>query len=146
MAATSVTGESIDIVGTVEATLHLGSTTRKHQFMVARNVTPPAILGWDFFCANDASLSTSSFSMPGITIPLVSKHQHQAPLKCNVSLVGKAVIPPLCETHVHGILSPTQADLIRTAYDGLFDPDLPQHVEIASARCLARPQDGLILV
>ena len=85
--------------------------------------------------------------MPGITIPLVySKHQHQAPLKCNVSLVGKAVIPPLCETHVHNILSPTQADLVPTDYDGLFDPDLPQHVEIASSRCLARPQDGLILV
>ena len=84
--------------------------------------------------------------MPGLTIPLATKQQIQAPLKCNVSLVGKTVIPPLCETHVHGRLASTQVDIIPTDYDGIFEPEPQQHLHVASARCLSRAQDGLILI
>ena len=146
LTATSVTKELLDIIGTIHTSIHLGNTTRRQTFMVARGITHPVIIGWDFFWNHNASLSTTTFSMPGVKIPLVSKHQHQAPLKCNVSLVGQAVIPPLCETHVHGRLSSTQVDITPANYDGIFEPGTQEHLHVASARCLSRPQDGLILI
>lgn len=146
--ASSVTGESIDTIGKTLATLHLGNKTLKHQFCVARNITHPFILGWDFLSAQGASISslTSTFCMPDVCIPLVDRQQHQTPLKCNVSLIGKTSLPPMSEVHVHGRVIPPQADVIPQNYDGMFEPSIHEHLPIAGARSLSRPQDGIILI
>ena len=146
--ASSVTGESIDTIGTSAPTLHLGNKTLKHLFFVARNITHPFILGWDFLSEHDASISTltSTFSTPDVCIPLVDRHQHQAPLKCNVSLIGKATLPGMSEIHVHGRLIPPQPDVVPQDYDGMFEPSIHEHLPIAGARSLSRPQDGVVLI
>ena len=146
--ASSVTGESLDTIGAATPTIHLGSRSTQHQFYIARNVTHPCILGWDFFTKHGASISslTSTFSFLDSTIPLVDRHQHQAPLRCNVSLVGTATLPGMSETHVHGRLVSPQADVIPQDYDGIFEPSMDEHHQVAGAKSLFRPQDGLILV
>ena len=146
--ASSVTGESIDPIGTSAPTLYLGNKTLKHLFFVARNITHPFILGRDFLSEHDASISTltSTFSKPDVCIPLVDRHQHQAPLKCNVSLIGKVTLPGMSEMHVHGRLVPPQPDVIPQDYDGISEPSIHEYLPVVGARSLSRPQDGIILI
>ena len=84
--------------------------------------------------------------MPDVCIPLVDRHQHQTPLKCNVSLIGKATLPAMSEIHVHGRLIPPQPDVVPQDYDGMFEPSIHEHLPIAGARSLSRPQDGVVLI
>ena len=144
--ASSVTGEPVDNIGTVVASIHLGNKATQHKFFVARNITHPVILGWDFITQQNASISSASFNMPGATIPFVDRQQYQAPLKCKVSLVGNAHISPMCETHVQGRLSSPQFDIIPQDYDGYFEPTTQDQVPVIGARSLFKPQDGLILI
>ena len=144
--ASSVTGEPVDNIGTVVASIHLGNKATQHKFFVARNITHPVILGWDFITQQNASISSASFNMPGATIPFVDRQQYQAPLKCKVSLVGHAHISPMCETHVQGRLSSPQFDIIPRDYDGYFEPTTQDQVPVIGARSLFKPQDGLILI
>ena len=146
--ASSVTGESLDTIGSATATLHIGSKTISHQFYIARNICHTCILGWNFFTEHGASISslTSTFYIQGSAIPLVDHRQYQVPRRCNVSLVGKATLPQMSESHVHGRLISQQADMSPRDYDGFFEPSIDEHHQVAGARCLFRPQDGLILV
>ena len=144
--ASSVTGEPVDNIGTVVASVHLGNKATQHQFFVARNITHPVILGWDFITNQNASISSASFNMPGSTIPFIDRQQYQAPLKCKVSLVGHSHIPPMCEIHVQGKLASPQFDIIPRDYEGYFEPATQDHIPVIGARSLFKPQDGLILV
>ena len=144
--ASSITGELVDNIGTVAPSLHIGNKSTQHKFFVARNITHSVVLGWDFIHSHKASITPTSFDMPGTTIPFVDRQQYQAPLKCKVALVGQAQIPPRCETHVQGRLSSPQFDIIPRDYDGYFEPALQDHIPVIGARSLFKPQDGLILV
>ena len=144
--ASTITREGIDIIGTTSPTIHLGNKTTRHMFNVARNITHPFVLGWDFMFKHDATLSTTTFTMPGMSIPLVDRRQYQVPLKCNVSLIGKATLPGMSEVHVQGRLIPPQPDVIPQDYDGIFEPSIHEHLHVAGARSLSRPQDGIILL
>nr|XP_054755855.1 uncharacterized protein LOC129261849 [Lytechinus pictus] len=146
--ASTITREGIDIIGTTSPTTHLGNKTVKHLFRVARNITHPFVLGWDFMDQHDASISarTSTFNMPGMSIPLVERHQHQVPLKCNVCLIGKTTLPGMSEVHVQGRLISPQPDVVPQDYNGIFEPSIDEHLNIAGARSLSRPQDGIILL
>ena len=84
--------------------------------------------------------------MPGLTIPLAERHQCQTPLKCNVALIGKATIPAMSETHVQCRVIPPQPDIVLEAYDGIFEPSVSDHLPVAAARSLSRPQHGVIVV
>ena len=143
--ASTITREGIDIIGTTSPTIHLGNKTTRHMFNVARNITHPFVLGWDFMFKHDATLSTTTFTMPGMSIPLVDRRQYQVPLKCNVSLIGKATLPGMSEVHVQGRLIPPQPDVIPQDYDGIFEPSIHEHLHVAGARSLSRPQDGIDL-
>ena len=146
--ALSVTGEPIDCIGTAVATVHLGCQTVKHPFFIARNISHSLLLGWDFFTKHKATISSdsSTFNMPGVTIPLADRHQYQMPLHCNVALIGQVTIPAKSEMHVQGRLLTPQPDILPHDYDGMFEPTLQEHFNIAGARSLSRPQEGIILV
>ncbi|XP_030845295.1 uncharacterized protein LOC115925484 [Strongylocentrotus purpuratus] len=144
--ASTITGGLVDNIGTIVPSLHLGNKATQHKFVVARNITHSVVLGWDFIDSQNACISPTSFNMPGNVIPFIDRQQYQAPLKCKVSLVGQARIPPSCETHVQGRLSSPQFDIIPRDYDGYFEPTLQDHIPVIGARSLFKPQDGLILV
>ena len=52
----------------------------------------------------------------------------------------------MSEIHVHGRLIPPQPDVVPQDYDGMFEPSIHEHLPIAGARSLSRPQDGVVLI
>lgn len=46
--ASSVTGQLLDILGSVIAPIHIGDVTFSHVFHVVRTATHPVLIGWDF--------------------------------------------------------------------------------------------------
>ena len=138
---TSVTRESIDIVGLASLSLHLGNRSVQHQFLSARNISHSLILGWDFFWQHQASISsvTATFDMPGTSIPLADEAA-TTPLRCNALLVDRVTIPSMCEINVQAQIF-SQHGVTPDGYEGMFEPQIREHLSAAAARSLCTVQN-----
>ncbi len=52
----SVTGQLLDILGSVTAPIHIGDVTFTHVFHVVCTATHPALIGWDFLIEHNVTV------------------------------------------------------------------------------------------
>lgn len=140
----SVTGHSLDTLGTVNIALQLGSLNLQHEVQVIRNVGQTILLGWDFLQQHNAVLD--------LGIGICRLHSHNLPLLCTTELIPGScsalvaectTVPPYCEMHCAVKLIPPTANLCTPAeYNGLLEPYQMDLDGIAVARTLARVNEG----
>lgn len=140
----SVTGQSLDTLGTVNISLRLGPLHLQHEVQVIRNVSQNMILGWDFLQQQGAVLD--------LGIGVCRLHSHSLPLLCATDMVPDSctalvaectTIPPYCEMHCAVKLTPPTANLtVPAEYSGLLEPYPTDLNGLAVARTLAKANEG----
>ena len=127
-------------------TLYLGDTRIQHQLHIAKNISHPLILGWDFFTQHQAWISptTATLEMSGTSIPLVDPSSIFS-LRCNAVLVDEVTIPPMSEMNTQARLYPKHG-ITPDGYEGLFEPQIRDHLAASAARSLCSVRHGHITV
>ena len=73
----SVSGEPLDVLGSIIIPFNMSSVQLQHKFLVIRNINHSMILGWDFLIANNVTMnmSNSSVLINDTYIPMLHKEQ-----------------------------------------------------------------------
>lgn len=99
--ASSVTGQPLDILGSVTAPIHIGDVTFSHVFHVVRTATYPVIIGWDFLIEHNVTvnISLTRLELHNTTVPFSSPHS-LIPVQNSAVTIAQVTIPPLSEVVV----------------------------------------------
>ncbi|KAJ8045567.1 hypothetical protein HOLleu_08601 [Holothuria leucospilota] len=102
----SVTGDTIDAVGRVTATISIGSNRLLDEFHVARNVSKPLILGWDFLLRHKASvdITEGTMTLGEEAVPLLRRQYFDEP---NI-LIPRALVQVKEGHTIATIVNPTR--------------------------------------
>ncbi|KAJ8037827.1 hypothetical protein HOLleu_18745 [Holothuria leucospilota] len=144
--AKSVTGENIDSVGTVRATLSIGSQLCKNDFHVVRNVSRPLLLGWDFLLHNQATVDVREgvLVIGDDKLPLLRK-RHDAPASCNLITVEHTIIPPESYVQIRAMLETSPYIISPDSYVGILEPKYFDEPAILVPRTISKIHDGHLL-
>ncbi|KAJ8035113.1 DNA damage-inducible protein 1 [Holothuria leucospilota] len=139
----SVTGDSIDAVGRVTATVSIGSNRLLDEFHVARNVSKPLILRWDFLLRHKASVDIIKgvMTLGNEEVPLL-KRQTGAPLCCNLILQNPVTIPPESQVQVKAKLETSPYKMLPDKYDGVIEDRYFDEPSILIPRSLVQVKEG----
>ncbi|KAK7877355.1 hypothetical protein WMY93_031928 [Mugilogobius chulae] len=141
----AVNGQTLDTLGTIDMTFHLGQTSWRHTFHVLRESTQAVLLGLDFLAENRAllDLGRGVLEIGGASLPLLYQTQ-LIPKCCNVSLADSIVLPPLSEAlvPVH-VRSPGGATKPVTDFEGYLEPNVPDSAGLVVAHTVANVKNGI---
>uniref|UniRef100_A0AAV2LVC5 Reverse transcriptase RNase H-like domain-containing protein n=1 Tax=Knipowitschia caucasica TaxID=637954 RepID=A0AAV2LVC5_KNICA len=141
----AVNGQTLDTLGTIDVSLHLGRASWRHTFHVLRESTQAVLLGLDFLAVNRALLDLGrGFLKIGDTcLPLLYQAQ-LVPECCNVSLADGVIIPPLSEAlvPVH-VRPPGGANRPVTDFEGYLEPNVPDSAGLVVAHTVANVKNGV---
>jgi hypothetical protein len=140
----SVAGEPLDILGSLEVPLCMSVVQLQQNFCIARNITQPLILGWDFFVSNNVVLDipNSKLQVHGMSVPLLHKEE-LIPIACKAVVATTVQIPANTEKQVLLRIS-NDHTLVSCDYTGVFEPE--NSLDFMFARTLAITEDGCIPV
>lgn len=141
----AVNGQTLDTLGSVDVSFHLGQTSWWHTFHVLRESTQAVLLGLDFLAENRAllDLGRGVLEIGGESLPLLYRAQ-LIPECCNVSLADGVVIPPLSEALVSVHVRPTGgAERPVTDFEGYLEPNVPESAGLVVAHTVASVKNGV---
>ena len=145
----SVSGNSVDVLGSVDLTITIAHCRIRHRFVVARNIQQSMILGWDFLVANEINLNMSDFSiqLDGVKVPLLSK-QEFIPFSCSVVIDENIVVPSNTEMVVPMRLVNANSSCYNFCpdYAGIFEPERNEDVLLACSCTATVSKKGIIPV
>lgn len=145
----AVTGDYLDILGTLPITIRLGNDAFTHIVQVVRNVTQPVIVGWDFLLTHHAVLDLREGILKvgsRTSIPLLCATE-TAPLRCNAVTLSPVVVPAMSQMTVLAQVQPTVGVLdLNADYTGILEPGPPSFKGLLAACTLAPVQAGLTYV
>ncbi|CAL9702845.1 unnamed protein product [Knipowitschia caucasica] len=140
-----VNGQTLDTLGTVDVSLHLGRASWRHTFHVLRESTQAVLLGLDFLAVNRAllDLGRGVLEIGDTCLPLLYQAQ-LVPECCNVSLANGVIIPPLSEAlvPVH-VRPPGGANRPVTDFEGYLEPNVPDSAGLVLAHTVANVKNGV---
>ncbi len=142
--ASSVTGQLLDILGSVTAPIHIGDVTFTHVFHVVRTATHPALIGWDFLIEHNVTVDIphSRLQLYNTSVPL-SPPQSLIPVQSFAVTVAQVTVPPMSEMVIpisvkdNGVANP-----FTDMYVGILEPQPPPVVSLGVARTLTSVQKG----
>uniref|UniRef100_A0AAV2MQ11 Reverse transcriptase n=1 Tax=Knipowitschia caucasica TaxID=637954 RepID=A0AAV2MQ11_KNICA len=141
----AVNGQTLDTLGTVDVSLHLGRASWRHTFHVLRESTQAVLLGLDFLAVNRAllDLGRGVLEIGDTCLPLLYQAQ-LVPECCNVSLADGVIIPPLSEAlvPVH-VRPPGGANRPVTDFEGYLEPNVPDSAGLVVAHTMANVKNGV---
>lgn len=146
--AHTLTGQQLDILGSLPVTLRLGSHTFSLDMYVVRDSRQDVLLGWDFFKTHGALIDTVSgfFMIKNDKIPLLSSSQ-TLPFCCNVSLLSQVSVPPLTEIVVPAsVTCATEMGSQLHGFQGILEPNVAFDKDLAVARSFSNVVNGLTVV
>lgn len=141
--ARAVNGQLLDTLGTVTATLRLGSQSMQWVFHVLRESTQTALLGLDFLIAHHALLdfSRNRLQLWGMDIALLSC-KDLIPVCCNVSLTANLTLPPMSEMLVPVSVSPSGPATHLPEFIGYLEPNPQSKSGCVVAHTLTSVKNG----
>ena len=122
--ATSVNNEPVDLIGVLDINIRIGKQDIRFPFYVARNVTFPALLGWDFMQSTGMMINgqKGELLLRGEVIPLLPQWR-AFPRVCSATMMETEVIPARTEIVVRASLEPARkADVVLDGFSGVLDP------------------------
>lgn len=142
--ASSVTGQQLDILGSVTAPVHIGDVTFSHVFHVVRTATHPVLIGWDFLIEHNVTVDIphACLQLYNTSVPL-SPPQSLIPVQSSAVSVAQVTVPPMSEMVIpisvkdNGIANP-----FTDTYVGILEPQPPPVVTLGVARTLTSVQKG----
>uniref|UniRef100_A0AAV2JF16 Reverse transcriptase RNase H-like domain-containing protein n=1 Tax=Knipowitschia caucasica TaxID=637954 RepID=A0AAV2JF16_KNICA len=141
----AVNGQTLDTLGTIDVSLHLGRASWRHTFHVLRESTQAVLLGLDFLAVNRAllDLGRGVLEIGDTCLPLLYQAQ-LVPECCNVSLADDVIIPPLSEAlvPVH-VRPPGGANRPVTDFEGYLEPNVPDSAGLVVAHTVANVKNGV---
>ncbi|CAL9686084.1 unnamed protein product [Knipowitschia caucasica] len=141
----AVNGQTLDTLGTIDVSLHLGRASWRHTFHVLRESTQAVLLGLDFLAVNRAllDLGWGVLEIGDTCLPLLYQAQ-LVPECCNVSLADDVIIPPLSEAlvPVH-VRPPGGANRPVTDFEGYLEPNVPDSAGLVVAHTVANVKNGV---
>uniref|UniRef100_A0AAV2LHR9 Uncharacterized protein n=1 Tax=Knipowitschia caucasica TaxID=637954 RepID=A0AAV2LHR9_KNICA len=141
----AVNGQTLDTLGTVDVSLHLGRASWRHTFHVLRESTQAVLLGLDFLAVNRAllDLGRGVLEIGDTCLPLLYQAQ-LVPECCNVFLADGVIIPPLSEAlvPVH-VRPPGGANRPVTDFEGYLEPNVPDSAGLVVAHTVANVKNGV---
>ena len=146
ISAWRISGQMLNVLGTITVTLRLGQTTRQHVFNVIRESTQPALLGLDFLVPNRALLDYAGgrLHLWDTVIPFLSGRD-LIPECCNVSIAAGMTLPPLSEMLVPVSVSPPGPVDQLPEFVGYLSPNSKSKSECVIAHTVTSVKDGVTM-
>ncbi len=141
---TSISGDTLDSVGTLSANVTLGKHTVSHSFQVIRNCSKALVLGWDFLSMHKIVMNMS-FQLGEDSISFVGVDQHSLKL-VNVTVCTTMVVPALSEAVITAKLASPHTGLQPNGYTGVFEPYYREDSKMGFAWTVTKADKGLIYV
>ncbi|XP_057191395.1 uncharacterized protein LOC130555303 [Triplophysa rosa] len=136
--ASSVTGQLLDVIGSVTAPIHIGGVKFSHVFHVVRAATHSVLIGWDFLIEHGVTVDIphARLQLYNTSVSFLSP-QSLIPVQSSAVTVAQVTVPPMSEMVVpvsvkeNGIANPCT-----DTYVGILEPQPPQVVTLGVARTL----------
>lgn len=144
---TSISGDTLDSVGTLSANVTLGKRTVSHSFQVIRNCSKALVLGWDFLSMHKIviNMQNMSFQLGEDSISFVGVDQHSLKL-VDVTVCTTTVVPALSEAVITAKLASLHTGLQPNGYTGVFEPYYREDSKIGFAWTVTKADKGSIYV
>lgn len=144
---TSISGDTLDSVGTLSANVTLGKRTVSHSFQVIRNCSKALVLGWGFLSMHKIviNMQNMSFQLGEDSISFVGVDQHSLKL-VDVTVCTTTVVPALSEVVITAKLASPHTGLQPNGYTGVFEPYYREDSKIGFAWTVIKADKGSIYV
>ena len=141
----SVSGEPLDVLGSMIIPFNMSSVQLQHTFLVIRNINHAMILGWDFCIANNVTIdiSSSSVLINNTSIPMLHKEQ-LIPIISNAVVSCTVTIPANSEKNILLKVFTDDQNLVSYDYTGILEPEINSNILVA--RTLSISNNGCIPV
>jgi len=133
-------GEPLDVLGSLDVSFCMSVVQVQQRFMVARDITHPLILGWDFFVANNVVLDVpnSKLQVHGMSVPMLNRND-LTPITSKVVIATNIQIPANSEKNILMKVSDDRG-MISSDYTGIFEPE--SESDLLFARTLSITSNG----
>lgn len=138
MLAYSVTGQPLDILGSVTALVHIGDATFSHIFHITRTATHPVLIRWDFMVKHAVTVDIPHKQLRLYdTAVFLSPPQSFIPVQSAAITIAEVTVPPMSEMTVSvSIKDGAVANPFTDLFVGILEPQSPQAVSLGIARTL----------
>ncbi len=142
--ASSVTGQPLDILGSVAALVHVGDAIFSHTFHITRTATHPVLIGWDFMVQHAVTVDIPCKQIRLYdTATSLSPPQSFTPLHSAAITVAQVTVPPMSEMTISvSIRVGVVANPFTDSFVGIVEPQSPQAASLGIARTLTTIQNG----
>ena len=144
--ARSIDGSKVVTVGTINLSFRLGKTYRRMNCRVVRNLIHDLVLGWDFFEQYDAQLYAKDgyLMCQGERINLLPQMSRLGGAR--YAMMEEFVIPPASKAQFQAALLVDSSELDKATNLVCMEPADLDEVDIRTARCISKVEDGKVLV
>ena len=147
--ATSVNNQPVELLGSLDIHFSLGSNNFEHSFVVARNISNPVLLGWNFIQSNGLVIDAErgEIRTGNIIIPLLPKWR-VFPTVCSAVIKETTIIAPRQEMLIRAKLIPSRkSDVVPDDFEGVLEPDkLSERKNLMIARSISKVENACTLV